>query len=390
MPDRVNILKVLLEQAKALSADSIQSVLIILEVDRFFIGDTCDRLGYLKVCKSIFTSAKIDLFCNQRLVAHLVKGNTYLNQVILDQSYESISFFQYDVVICLSHRENEILDYLNQIYISRADSGQIPRIYSVPGLNDKRADIKFLFPKLPIPAIDIKQAKMEIFISASEREWASQCLTRLGLKLHESLFIVLDAAGDRKKLLEITTYFQLLADLVKHFDARILIYDESGAGKRKLYQKWLGESTVEDRFLFAEKTSLREAICLMSAYPVKMILGPCTGLMHCASAVYQNLLEQDEISKNKLPVLLTYRGAMTDPLDNPYRWWGNSLCDCALIVKMPSGEDQIRLLTDEDADSRHAFKDLLLSQQFTAPLLISFLNAHYGAQLEQTKGMYKF
>jgi hypothetical protein len=66
---------------------------------------------------------------------------------------------------------------------------------------------------------------------------------------------------------------------------KILIFDEKNAGKEALRRNGLNDDALED-FVFVTGQSLRQAICLLSTDCIRLIFGPCTGLLHCASGIY--------------------------------------------------------------------------------------------------------
>ena len=378
----INLLEELTERSKDLNKLSVEKALVLFEVERFFIGDTCDRMAYLKVCSAVFPNAKVDLFTNQPGIAHLMKNNIYVNYLIISEAYSQINFPQYDIVICLSHKESDILSHLNGVYEKQGDS-HLPKVYSIPDLNDKNHGIKIIFPPLPITTEEVTADRMEIFISKTEARWANQWLRNAGVGKEDSVVIFLDSAGDRSKLMSTSEQFELIKQILKYQEDKILIYDENGMNKKLFYISWLGAKIVADRFIFAEKSALRESICLMAADAIRMIIGPCTGLMHCASAVYQHMLSANTRKENEVPVLLTYRGKVQDPIDSPYRWWGNSLCDCALIVASEENGKRIRELSEQDREMSNALNGLLPAQEITGMLLYSHIQKQYKNKLKQ-------
>ena len=102
------------------------------------------------------------------------------------------------------------------------------------------------------------------------------------------------------------------------------------------------------KIVFVQGTSLRESIRLLGAKYTSMIIGPCTGLMHCASGIYS---VQKDIPR---PPIIVYKGFFDrmDESDDLHWWWGgNDVVEC--IMKLKESENLICLSDIERAVLYH-------------------------------------
>ena len=175
-------------------------------------------------------------------------------------------------------------------------------------------------------------------------------------------------------MIRLDAYFDILTHLLCESGIRVLIFDERGVGKEAFYREWLGESEIE-KMLFFTPSSLRESLCVLSSSQVRLIFGPCTGILHCASGIY-NIFVAKGYPVNRLPLMITYTGKYEKEGHTAEAWWGTSpLIHCLVLRRRNSISDMV-LLKDMKEDEKADAGVLLPCDQYSSEMIIDFLNQH--------------
>jgi hypothetical protein len=356
-----------MEKPKYIDRLKVRSVLILYEDDFFFIGDACIILDKLHVCKKFFEQAKVDInFLSSspldRYLA-LLQNNPYLDD-ITQRPLESLDVSHYEIVICVVQDEIKIERWL-QTYTDT------PAVFSFSQLffpTVKSEQIVFL-PYEPL--LEFARATVtpkRLYISKEEKTWAESWLDLNGVRPDEQVFVILDSASKREKLLNIGVYMELVSWLLRIPKTKILIFDERNAGKDLFYRELAGPEH-RHAIVYSRGLSLREDLCLLSSGKVRLVIGPCTGLMHCASAIYNRYVDEG-LPVEEVPAMVTYTGKNYQP---PYYWWKNSpLTDVLIIRKGKAGKEMV-LLEDLAGPALDEIDSLLTCGDYTAPMLISHI-----------------
>lgn len=345
-----------------LSNANVRSLLVLYDDPNFFIGDTCIILDKLKICKQFFTQAHvtINFISHQHLEKYkvLLQNNPYIDTV-LGEPIEKVDLTGYDFIICISMDEQRINRALTQ-YVSL----QTP-VYSFS---------KIFFPHLQQTLFPLYLALLEfannqsdpkeLYISAAEKQWANDWLRNQGLKEDEQLFIIIDTTTRKDKLLSFSAYYELLYWLLQRPKSKILIFDERNSGKELFYKELMGADKI-GRFIFSKQLGLRQDICLIGAGRADLILGPCTGLMHCASAIYNQYAKSGV--QQRPPVMITYTGKNQQPTRY---WWNDSPLMDVLQVINNNGAKELVLL-DEHTDNHPG---LLTCADYTSAMLTTHIS----------------
>jgi hypothetical protein len=377
--------------------EKVKQVLIIFQPEVFFLGDTFIQIDKLKVCRSWFKNASITLnFIGDagiyRSCQAFLENNQYLDE-FAQTELTDIRFDNYDVIICASYKEKEILEVVFEQCRHRLYENKIKTcifsfsanlLYDYEGIvpfspgNLVDDNFRTVFPgynDLLEYAFDFFSTNvLELNITDEEKKWAEQWLGSNGFKEDESLFIFLDAASRKDKLLRLDVYFDVLQFVLNKNKTRILIFDEKGIGKMEIYTEWLGEATAS-KIIFADRLPLRKVLCLFSAANTKMIFGPCTGLLHCASGIY-NSMRKKGMAADKVPLLITYTGECTHKEKNNGIWWGNRspLVNC-LLIKTFYGKATLCMIHQLSEEEKTKTSNVLPVTDYTADMLINFIDA---------------
>lgn len=360
-------------KAAEVEADAVKRVLVLYEEKIYNIGDCCVRFDKLKHFGSYFSNAAININFrkreNDKFIDALLKNNPHLS-AITTKDWNEIHFEQYDVVIAISYNEPKLLQFIHEKY--GVDTAFAVISLSELILNPSDA-ARYIFPVVPQLVQHVKTpGPGELYISDEEQAWADSWLESKGLKKGEHLFIVLDSTLRREKLVSLNVYFEFLAALLKKQNCKVLVFDENELGKEEFYGAWLGAKAME-KMIFSKKMQLRQDLCLLSSSYTRLVVGPCTGLLHCASAIYNRYINKG-MPVEDVPLLMVYTGEYVGPELNANNWWRNSPLVNCLMLKKSNGAKQLRLL-GELTENEKQLNDSLPCSEFTAKMLTDFMNS---------------
>lgn len=371
-------LDIILNNNSAFNPNDARRVLILYEETTFLIGDTCLKFDQFKVCRYFFRHATITLNLKESssipMYMALLKNNPYIDE-INHSKWEDIRFESYDIIICITAAELALLEYFRKEYTTTLLNGTMTTaVFSMSAvmLNQPGSAAFPVFNSLLNFYAEFNgPVAPELYISEEEKSWANQWLTENGLKEDEQLFIFVDAASRREKLLRTDVYISLLKSLLSMNNARVLVYDERGVGKALFYKELLGDKLTK-KILFATQLGLRNDMSLLSADQVKIIIGPCTGLLHCASGIYNYFVRKDDPIKN-VPLIITYTGKYERPFENAKMWWGNAPLVNCLLIRDIQGQSVLSVLNELDETTQLYTSDLLTCQHYTAAMINNFI-----------------
>jgi len=353
-------------------------VLILFRELNGFIGDLCRRLGKLRQMKEYFPNAVLDFnfsFPKQQWIYDgLLKNNPYINK-LFSADLGDFDIGEYDLIIYVDPDEMSLLNIMAQRYEKSGGSGDYaPPVFSMTKtvfLGEGLACIKF---PLYMDLVEfISHTTGELHISNEERSWAENWLRARGVGEGDSVVVVLDTASGKEKILSTPVYFEFMQSLLRGKRIKVLNFDERGLGKEEFYRAWLGD--LCDNMIFSKNLSLREAICLLSASSVRMIFGPCTGLMHCSSAIY-NYYKKMGMDAKGIPVMITYTGQYQGQ-QSASEWWSNSpLIDCIMLKPTDNGGSRLVKLSDLPLEDREK-NDSLPCSRFTVGHLTDFVRTTF-------------
>jgi hypothetical protein len=361
-----------------------KTVILLFEAPTNFIGDNFVIFQYLKSISAFYKNARVSLnYINKgytNLYNALLQNNPCLDE-LLQLQWAEIPFESYDVILCLTLAESELLEHLLMRYGQQISDGSFtPCIFSIFIKSAFRpSDIApIVFPKhkefFAFSAQIMKQEVREIYITDEERHWGNTWLKDHGLQADEDLFILVDSTSQRHKLLDIVTYFEFLKYLLRKPKSKVLIYDEKDIGKQDFYREFLDDELAA-RLIFSKKNSLRLDLRLMSADKVKMIFGPCTGLMHCASGIYNNFLKNGML-RDQVPLIVVYTGKYSEFSINANSWWGTSPLVNCLMLRSTNNNVEMVLLTDLSIEEKLRVDNQADCSAYTADMLMNFVDRY--------------
>ncbi len=362
----------------------IKKILILYDLGYFYIGDTCLEIARLKKTKLYYENACIDVNTvnthNYNLIQSILANSPYINSYT-NLKWSDLSFEDYDIILTACIPEIDLVDFLNNRYGASINSSSFkPVFFTVSGSLDLEENRygQSIFP-ININYINyqlshqdnISMLANEIFITDDEILWAKNWLSSNGVINENKLFLLFDSASSKDKLLKLDVYFDILSKLSTNENTKVMIFDEKRLGKKKFYLQWLGESYSE-KLIFVEGLSLRQTFSIIASPAVKLIFGPSTGLMHCASGIY-NIISQKMKNKSAIPIMIAYTGKVLAGF-NENVWWNNSLVETIFPMKIDDGYklEYVRKVNYKElADSNL----ILPCQAIDSSAIINFINA---------------
>ena len=359
--------------------ENVKNILILYDERVCFIGDSCMRFDMLEIFKSFFKNARVQL--NWQNVTYndiyfaILKNNPYIDEMS-NHDWQDINFRLFDVIICINYKESYLLEILTNRYESSINYNHCKTaIFSMSSLalNLTNKSVTTVFPNHNELTEFVNQYPHtpQVYISNEEKEWANQTLKMYGLEEDEQLVILLDSSSSRAKLLKMDVYFKVLEHILSMNKTKILIFDEKGLGKKLLYKEWLTKEQA-GKIIFTTNLNLRQALCIMSSNYTKLILGPCTGLLHCASGIY-NTFVRNSMKTDDVPVMITYTGKYEREDDNANLWWGTSpLVNCLILRKTATGKE-VKMLSELSDQEKQESKNILPCSEYTSAIIIDYL-----------------
>lgn len=375
----MQIVKGLIEENnRHFNKDNVKRIIILYEMDFFFIGDTCRVFSYLRLIHAFFDNkALIDVNINNHHARcyPILKDNKHIHQ-LTNERWVKIDFNNYDLVICLCTGERVLMD----MWENRYADGFRPAVFSYSvffgytnealfpsesSLNDYLRDEEPLLQPSP-----------ELFLSDEERQWGNDWLEKNGVAPHEKVIVFIDEASIAEKVLPFWVKFQLMNYFFGIPDVRILIFDERAANKRDNYKKYLSPANF-NKLIIAERLEMRRELTLLAGSRVKMIFGPCTGFMHCSSGIYKTFMNEGMPAED-VPLMLVYGGFEAGPKsgnnNNKWFWWQYSLVDC-MAVRKKGTESCIVPISIDYPEVEYA------CTEYTAAMIIDYINTRYSEKL---------
>ncbi|AGC75271.1 ADP-heptose:LPS heptosyltransferase [Nonlabens dokdonensis] len=341
-------------------------VLINYKAQKYFIGDSVVFLTYLKLIRNYFFNSKITINLHHRIDIAILQHNPYVDERI-SENLSSLNFIDYDLIIAVGSDKDlftEIVNnYSSELQIGNFKTGVFSLTDYLKFDEEEYSGIPnyhklFNFIRQEQNNISLKK---EIFILDEEIEWADEWLRQNGVKPHEKVIIIIDSASLKEKLLTIEVHFKMIEFFLENESNKLLVFDENGIGKLLFYNEWLG-AKYRDRLIFANELKFRHELSLLSSNYVKFVFGPCTGIMHCASAIH-NVLAMKYKNTKERPGIMVYAGEDAAKNQHKSQWWSDDEeAKCCVLKYVDNNRKEILWINPN-------VKDYLLCSEYTPKLL---------------------
>ncbi|MFA0961134.1 glycosyltransferase family 9 protein [Roseivirga sp. BDSF3-8] len=351
-----------------LKPEEVRKVILVIDLKNFGIGDSVVAFGKLRALQSFLYNARIEVYTNKFHYA-ILKNNPCVEDIHLDD--DDLSYDVYDLILLFSDKEEDYKEYFQQ-----KAGDNMSRVLSLYGYSEVFPTyIDFLaYSESDDFQENHKQFKQEMYISEEEKAESDKWFREAGVADHEKVVVFLDTSSGKEKILPTT----VLIEMVKYFKAfpntKVLIFDERNSGKEEFYKEYL-QADFTDDIMFCTNPSLRKNINLLSSDFVKVIFGPCTGLLHCAAGAYE-IFKYTGRGFEDIPVMIAYFGTAVAGFEtNEWDWWGHSLVDAIYNTMGMSGQKEIKKL-----EGYHY--DCLRCSEFETDMLTNYLEKHYGERFK--------
>jgi hypothetical protein len=370
----------ILHNCRNLSPESVKNILIVYDERAGYLGDFCTRFDKVRYVKQFFTNASLRLnyaFAKDGNFIHsLFCHDPYLDS-ITHSLWDEIDFNAYEVVLLASHHQLKMLAYLQARYRDLITSGQFrTAVYSISEVvltHLPAQDFKFpICERLQDFIWRIPNKTGEICVTEDEQEWAGRWLEAQGLQPHERLVIFLDSTTHEEKLVDTRVYFDILGNVLARKDVKVLVFDELGIGKEQFYREKLGAKKMK-RMIFSSGQTLRQDLSIIASRYTRVIFGPCTGLLHCASGIYNYYVNNGIRSRFEVPSLIVYTGQYPGSKATANTWWRMSPLVDTLLLKEIKKKKSLVLLSSLEGDEKNT-KDVLPCKEYPAQLIIDFID----------------
>ncbi|MFS4447855.1 glycosyltransferase family 9 protein [Maribacter sp. 2307UL18-2] len=349
-------------------------VLINYKIKDYLIGDSLLRLRHFKLIRDFFLKAKISVNLHHRIDVAMLQYNPYVDQLI-SKDLGSQNIFEYDVIIIIGDDEALYKEIVNR-WVRELDMGTFETsIFSLTRyLKVEENNHNILPPYQELYEFIVQKKnkfklKKEIFIQNSEIEWANQWLQLNGVKSNEKVIIIIDSSSLREKLLPLEVHFKIILFFLENDKHKILVLDKFGNGKSLFYNEWF-DNKFEHRFIFAQKLKFRHELMLLSSDYIRFIFGPCTGIMHCASAIHNHFVSKYGNARGQ-PDIMVYAG--TDSYENDHKsiWWGDDEeAKCCVVKYVNDFQKEIVWINPN-------VHDYLPCSEYTSLLLQNFIKTKF-------------
>lgn len=323
--------------------------LLYIYVEDFGIGDCVLYFSRIKAISTFLNNTDFDVATNAQHY-NFLQYHPLVNRFYME--LDEVDFIDYDLVLTFSNCEFYLAHFLHKRYGRRILEGEMKlSVYSLFHAEDHVTSIFNNLSALEEFIRDtcktrLSSLKHELYISEAEQaasdEWFES--NGIGLPGNEHVIVLLDSTSDRNKLMKIECFEQLLRHFIAWKNCTIVIFNPENFDKRDIYRELVGEEMMS-RILFVYEKDLRRNFCLCASKYIRLIIGPCTGLLHCAEGIYNTLELQGRLSAER-SILLAYVGppAPGDHTDKWF-WWGNTNVHCCYIDKTENGNKVVRRLT---------------------------------------------
>lgn len=364
----------IIDNCRKADRTNIKKILILQEETSVPMGDSCLWFGKLKHVSSFFNDAAIHMNFvknqNEKLIGALLANNPYVES-ITTLEWNEIDFEKYDTVISITYNEQSLLKFFHGKYGEAIMNDELKLVvFSLSEvILDPADNVRYVFPVHEYLIQYAHPQPAELYVTAEERAWADEWLRKKGLKDGERLFILLDSTSSRDKLLSLHVYFEFLSFALNQPNAKVLVFDETGMGKEGFYRQWLGTADMH-KMIFTNRNTLRQAISLIASRHTALMFGPCTGLMHCASSIFNHYVNNG-MPVDEVPVIVVYTGQYQGLERNAYKWWGSAPLVHCLMLKDKDGKKELLTLAGL-TEREKELNDSLPCTEFTSNMLINF------------------
>jgi hypothetical protein len=375
----------------------IDRALTIVTLGHTRLGDVVQAITNLRYLKAHLRIRHLDINliepAEHRIAAEILKHDPLIDRC-LNLPYQEIPYGDYQAVLHYTvFEDGEMVRVLADHYerFVAASSGGIA-FHSLPASQwdlqkihgDRWRDFAYPLPLLNVTPGLFQGAvgDHQVYLDEDERAWAARWLVQAGVDSNDAVIVFVDEASVREKELRPQCSLRLLEHFLSIDRVKVLVYDVRDRGKKESYRERLSPERFE-KIVFAVGQGLRRDLALLAAPNVKMILGPDTGIMHCAAGVHSALVAQERTADVDRPLIVVYGGRWLG--FNMWNFWANSSACCVVPYETGAGV-VLRPLGECPGDDAEFQKGLRGVPAVSDGVMIEFLESRFGQKLK-TSGL---
>jgi hypothetical protein len=356
---------------RAFDREKIRSVLVCLDdTKNDKIGDCIVRMSHIKWLQWYFPHAVIHVNSPSKIFTILSKNIPSIEKTT-HLPIEEIEYDDYEMVLLIVEARSLYYAGINE-YVER--KGDVDFAVYTLLEPEENGELKLAIPPLPeleggLPDPLMKDiSRREITVSEEEMLAGKRFLDQYVGK-DEKLIIFLTNSSAFNKTLKMSVNIELIDYFASLPGRRLILLDPDN--DREFIFRSLGAKL--ENTLFLKGKSLRETFAFMADERVELIFGPCTGLMHAASGIYNSLLARG--LRTTLPHMLVYTGLYYE-ISHAMDWWQGSLVKCLILRRGKYAQKKIQLLEDMDRTEFLFQQNILPTSEYTASLIKNHLREH--------------
>lgn len=361
-------------EGEGMHRETIKRILIIVDtIDDKWIGDTILRLSRFKFIHYYFPHAVISINTSCQVWNSIALHLSYIHQ-ITNYSRETIPYDAYELVLLLVECKRDYLNTITECARHKQADIMVASIYNSNLREEEDRRIPFLkevfefeYPKELLEDI----GKCEIALTEEELKEAEQLLD--SYVADEKLIVYFDKSSTYRKLLKMSVNIELIKYFQSLEGKRVVMFDPFGEDKALFYSS-LGIDT--SNLVIIKGGSIRRNFAVMADKRVELILGPCTGMMHAASGIYNFMLKHKK--RSRPPHMLVYTGLYTGNLTNASYWWKGRLVDCIVIKKDEDGMNKVFRLEDISQFQISVQENVQHCREYTSGMIKDHLLLQYN------------
>lgn len=314
---------------------------------RFYIGDTYFWLLNIRknIC-SIFPESTIEIICRNpkrhAAISNMLNGSWDQNILFKCKKWEESDFLNADLILCDSDTVHDFCTFLDgkfhliahcQVYCY-IDT-YIKNVEQWTAFNYKVLFDQYLSKISPVEKMVKLRRQTGLSLQNYEEDWASNWLVQHGVDTDiDELAVFIFESSQKSKTLNEELVMEVINYLVSFDNRKILLFDANKMGIASKCCTYLKQESIEKIIVF-EGRGLREAMALMANKCVKLILGPCTGLLHLANGVFSYLINVKKRTRDSIPSMIVYVGNVSEYSTeyHPRDWWQNTLIRCYIFCQ---------------------------------------------------------
>ncbi len=350
---------------------AVKSVLVCLDdTNMTKIGDSIVRLSRLKFLQHYFPTAKIQVNSPSKVFLEVAKHSETIESVTRIPM-ELVELNDYDVLLLYVDKRTTYSKHIEEYARRRGKLN-----FSIFSIMEPEDPVERAVPFEPLPRLsenypadlldDVQ--RNEICLTVSELEEGTKFLDEY--ISDEKLIVFFVNASSYTKSLKMSVTIELIRYFQKFSHTKLLIFDPFN--DKELFFKSMG-TNVENALIVKGK-SLRETFAIIADERVNLIFGPCTGLMHAASGIY-NFLMKNKL-RLKLPTMVVYTGLYYE-MTNAAAWWRGSLVKCMVLTVDEKNNRKAKLLEELMESQLFLQEGIAPTYDYTLEMIKGFLQKYH-------------